>query len=472
MALASLLSRAVRSAWVGLVVLALGLTGTMVWALSTKRLYRSEAVIVYERGVQTGALSAEESPRQISTRILDMMTARHRLEGLIKSMKLYPVIVEQRNVVEAIEEMRKHISVGGREGYTYRTSFDGDSRETAQKVLDTLVKGVVEEENQRRIKDAEETRKFIDTERKRADEDLKGKEAALATFLSAHPGLAGDSAAPGATTRAKTREQDSAMGGEITQLEMQRAQLEDAIANALRKPGGGVSDLGADPVLVAARARAHSELESAQTNLAEKEAHFTNEHPDVKAAKRRLADAEAAVRRAEAAVVASKASTPGPHLADDGGSVGSLRRALAAVSTQIAALRARNTGTRIDGNGKSTVDIDTEWLRLDRALKEARDRQMQLESKQFQVQLAATLMAEGQGGRLVIADPPFRPLRPVAGGRFKIALVGGAMSLMLALLAVSVLAAFDDRLYGARDIQRVVNDEIVVVVPRLTDKGG
>ena len=84
----------------------------------------------------------------------------------------------------------------------------------------------------------------------------------------------------------------------------------------------------------------------------------------------------------------------------------------------------------------------------------------------------ATLVAGGQGGRLVIADPPFRPLRPVAGGRFKIVLVGGAMSLFLALLAVSALAAFDDRLYGARDIERVVDDPIVVVVPKLTEKGG
>src|SRR5262249_46302227 len=110
-ALASLVSRAFRSAWVGLVVLALGLTGTMIWALSTKRLYRSEAVVVFERGVQTGALGGpEDSPRQIAARVLDMMTARHRLERLVKSMKLYPSIVEQRNIVEAIDEMRKHIS--------------------------------------------------------------------------------------------------------------------------------------------------------------------------------------------------------------------------------------------------------------------------------------------------------------------------------------------------------------------------
>jgi hypothetical protein len=120
----------------------------------------------------------------------------------------------------------------------------------------------------------------------------------------------------------------------------------------------------------------------------------------------------------------------------------------------------------------SVVAIDTEWTRLNRNVSEARERQTQLESKQFQAELVATLAAGGQGGRLVIADPPFRPMRPIAGGRFKIAIVGAVASLLLALLAIGLMAAFDDRLYGARDVERIVHDGIVVVVPRLTGKGG
>src|SRR5690348_5349348 len=128
LAVMSLVSRGIRSMWVGGIVLALGLAATAVWALSTKWLYRSEAVIVYERGVQSGSLGVtDDSPRQVATRLFDMLTSRRRLEGLVKQWKLYPAIVEQRNVVEAVEEMRKHINMNGREGYTYRVSFDGDT---------------------------------------------------------------------------------------------------------------------------------------------------------------------------------------------------------------------------------------------------------------------------------------------------------------------------------------------------------
>jgi hypothetical protein len=72
----------------------------------------------------------------------------------------------------------------------------------------------------------------------------------------------------------------------------------------------------------------------------------------------------------------------------------------------------------------------------------------------------------------VIADAPFKPISPVAGGRFKIFLMGAIGSCLLAALALAIAAALDDRLYGARDLQGVVGDGIVVVVPRLPAKEG
>ena len=141
---------------------------------------------------------------------------------------------------------------------------------------------------------------------------------------------------------------------------------------------------------------------------------------------------------------------------------------------QIASLKSRSV-PHVDepkGSGTSSVAIDTEWTRLNRAWSEARERQMQIEGRQFQAELMATLAAGGQGGRLVVIDPPFRPVKPITGGRFKIALVGLLGSVFLSLLTVVLFAAFDDRLYGERDVQRVVRDGIVVVIPKLAGKSG
>src|SRR5262249_60828993 len=102
-------------------------------------LCRAEAVLLSERGVQSsqvGSSGESDSPRQVGLRIQDMMLSRPRLEAAVREMKLYPAIVSERSVVDAIEEMRKHVTVGIRDGYAFRISYDAESRELAQKVLD------------------------------------------------------------------------------------------------------------------------------------------------------------------------------------------------------------------------------------------------------------------------------------------------------------------------------------------------
>jgi uncharacterized protein involved in exopolysaccharide biosynthesis len=487
----SLVLRAVRAAWVGAIVLAAGLAVTAGWTLSAKRLYRSEAVFLYERGVSSASVGAGgegDSPRQVGTRLQDMLVSRQRLDALIKQMKLYPRIADHRGQIEAIEEMRKHINLAIRDGYTFKASYDSENRELAQSVLDALVKGVAEDDGQRRLREAEETKEFLNAERKQADEALKTKESALSGFLAQHPQLAAETGTTGASTggiiRAADRDRASSGngGGEIASLELQAAQLEEALASAGQSaPGLPPAEPGADPVLVAARARAATELQNAQRDLADKQARYTNEHPDVKTALRHVADAEATLRRTEQLLAehhkSAAASAPAAAVAAESGdaSIGraaALRRALAAVRSQIAAVKSRTSApAEVPKSVPSLVSIDTEWTRLTRDVAEARERQAQLEVRQFQAQLVATLASAGQGARVVVADPPYRPTRPISGERSKIALVGGVASLLLALLAVALVGAFDDRLYGAHDVDRVVGDTVVIVVPRLQRKG-
>jgi len=474
--IASIVPRFARTGWVGAITLAIGLIVTTVWTLSTKRLYRSEAVVVFERGVQAGGLGREaESSRAIATRLTDMLTSRQRLDRLISEMHLYHDVLEKRGVVDAIDEMRKHIGVNTNEGYTYRVSFHGETREGARNVLQRLLDEVIAEDTKRRTREAEETMRFLDAERAQADDDLKKKEGALAEFLTRHPQLAveaGGAASAGGLIRAAERDRAGAGGGEVASLEMQAAQLEESLAAAgVRHVGGAALAPPIDPQLTAAHIRAQTEVQLAQHDLAEKQLHLTNEHPDVKQAQRRLAAAEAAERRAAAAITAWR--PPAPSAIDTGGAdepnnarVNALRHALAAVRQQIAALKGRTAPrAELPKAAGSVVAIDTDWTRLNREVTEARDRQNQLEGRQFQAQLAATLTAAGQGGALMVIDPPFRPMRPSAGGRLKIALVGAAASLLLALLAMAGLAAFDDRLYAARDIEAVMGDGFVVVIP-------
>ena len=192
---ASIAPRFLRGAWAGAIALAVGLAATAGAAISTTRLYRSEAVLVFERGVQAGIGQDGDSSRGVTGRLNEMLNSRQRLESLIKEMKLYKRVLDQRGQVEAVEEMRRRIKLSNREGYTYRVSYDGESRDLAKDVLTRLTTSVVEEDNKRRNQEAEEARRFLDAERKQADEDLKQKEKGLAEFLIKHPQLAAEAGA-------------------------------------------------------------------------------------------------------------------------------------------------------------------------------------------------------------------------------------------------------------------------------------
>jgi len=475
----SLLRRARRLWWVGSAGLALGALGTLLAVLSVKRTYRSEAVILYDRGLHSSPLPITlepELPRVVALRLQDALMSRKRLEGLIRELKLYPNIVEQRGMVEAVDEMRLHIGFSGKEGFTFKLSFDANDRETAQTVANKLCQSLIDEDAKARQDDAMATKKFTEAEKLRVHADLKVKETALAEFLSKHPTLASEaslaSVSAGGTIRAANRGDRSA---EIVSLELQAAQLEQMLrasntVDTTVKVNGRETTV--DPALMEARARAMAALSAARRDLGEKQQRFTNEHPDVKVALGHVADAEAELKRAEAAVAgaatatASGAKIPDRGVSDEGGGrADSIRRALSGVRSQIAAINAAKGDVRPE-SGKDMVAVDTEFTRLARDVAEARERGQQLDSRDFQAQLLATLSATGRIGRILVVDPAFRPSRPIAGSRSKVALGGMAAAVGVALLALLGAAAFDRRLFASWDVRQVVGDDrFVVVIP-------
>lgn len=479
--------RVFRSKRLGLLVFVLGLGVTGVVVFFAKRQYKSETVIFYDRGVRAGTVTGgnePESPHQVSLRVNEMLLSRQRLQKAIEDFNLYPAIVSEHGHVEAVDEMKRYLKFSARDGYTYNISFIADSRDGAQKALAGLAKGIVDEDAAARRREAESAKKFLDVEKARADDELKKRETALGSFLASHPQLAAESATV-ATAGGSIRAADRAASGsgDVVALELQASQLEEMIASgSTAKQASSAVAAAIDPGIVGAKARAEAAAIAARKDLADRRATFTDEHPDVKNAQRRVAEAEADLRRASGALASATAALPPPPspdspmpAADDSAAVGqrssSLRRALSAVRAQIAAVRNRSAPkNEITRTGQGTVAVDTEWTRLSRDVAEARERQEQLESKQFQASLLATLASTGEAGRLVVIEPAFRPMRPVAGRRATYAGLGLVGSLGLALLVMVVMALFDERLYSSGDIRRIVIDPFIVVVPPMSTR--
>jgi len=458
--------------WIGTAVFVLGLIATGARVIATQRLYRAEALVIYEPGVLPPETDA---PREAGPHLTQMLTARPRLEALIEEMRLYPALVSRRGLGAGADEMRDDVRVAARDGTSFAVSYDAADPEQARAVLTRLVNGVVDDDTERRQQQAEAARQALDLERQKAEADLAVKQARLSDFSAKHPAA---KSAP--ATNDRDRGADSA--AEAAALELRAAELEAMLAHPAAREAAPALDPAvvagatrrADPAVVAARAKIAEQLLADERELDEKQTRLPGQHPEIKAALRRVSDARAALRKADAAVAASAAAlaTPGAVARPGAGEqTASLRRALSAVRARIAALRAPHRPSPAAspaGPATGLSDADAALVAgLSRDLSAAREHRRQVEGQLFQAQLLSTLGAAGQGGGFLVSAQPHGPIKPVAGRRLKVGLVGGALSLVLALFAFLLAGRLDGHLHDPTDIARILGPKVVVVVPKL-----
>ena len=167
-------------------------------AMTVKRTYRSECVILVKPGIlvsDTGESPEAHSAKQ-SAKLKEALTLRSRLEGAIKKFKLYPKTVDQKGMLDAVDEMRPHVGFRARDGGTYVVSFDsteGDGQNTQDLVRDVtqyLAEQLIEEYATGNLGDLKMRADFLQKEQSKAEADLEQATQLLTVFLSQHPEFA------------------------------------------------------------------------------------------------------------------------------------------------------------------------------------------------------------------------------------------------------------------------------------------
>jgi hypothetical protein len=453
-------------------VLAAGgvLTGLLLFLLVPR--YRSETVILYREGLRSsyfGQDRREEETRSLALRLRELILARPRLKQLIDENGLYGEVVKKQGYVEATDQMRQRIAFRYREGDTFDLTFEAAEPAVAQRVTAQLAASLVEEVTRGRAVRAEEAKDFLESERKRNEEELANKERERVGFLTKHPEFALD-----AQDRGKAEKKGI---GKVTADPMVLA-LEREAAR-LRKRLGAKS---VPSQLLAAKAEAEAELKAAQRELTAKQGQFLEEHPDVRAARSRAHAAELRYQRAIDALTGKSGETAGSSdpvgpAADEPGHE-ELRGQLAKLDQELRVQRARRLRTKTAAGGEDVgsaqwiVALETEWARLNREVNEARDRADQLQDHEFKAKMVASSEVSGRAAQAIIVDPAFLPVRPAFADRRRIVVYGGLASIVLALLVAFAFATLDEHIYHPIDLRRLgVGAPLLVVVPASPSRG-
>ena len=458
-------------------IIALGLIAGVGFAVLRKPTYRSETIVIYRQGVRLNEERGGVS-LTLGARLEEMLKARGRLEGLIEELSLYEKMKREKGVSDAIEEFRKDIQFKARSTDTFAIAFRGPDPEAVQRVTARLAQTLIEENQRLRVEQAKVQTEFLAAEKLRAESELKAKEQGLATFLSEHPEFAMDqnASASGVAVRAREREaaKDGLRDSSLDALRRQSQRLDAAISGETSVYS--TSESPADPEAEAARASAEGALSSARSDLNAKKSTLTDQHPDVMAAKARVAEAEKNLRTAEEKVAASRLSnaTKSSAKLDPEAAKQKLRDNKRKIDAEIAGREKASKGEKdaappANEEASSIVGLETNWARLSRDVTEARDQMNELERNYFRAQIEASSSLGGYSDQVVVLDPAFMPTRPEPPGKSLIVIIAGGLSLVLALIVALLRALLDRRIYEEADLARFA--PILAVVPRAGRRG-
>lgn len=352
-----------------------------------------------------------------------------------------------------IDSLMKAIRVQSEGGNVYNVSYRDTDAGRATRLVAAFVKTFSSASEGDKRRDSEEARRFIDTEIGAYEQKLAAAENALKDFKLKNFGVTG---VPGQDYFVRI----SALQDEIAKLRLELSAAEQS-REALKRELATEPDQLPPEALAAQAPQAPTELETRieglRRQLDELMRRYTDEHPDVAATRRSLAQAEAQ-RRAEIEAKARAAGTKGSaatnpvfqririSLAEAEATVASLASRLATQQARLDQVRA--TASRVP-------QVEAELAQLNRDYDIIRKNYEALVARRESASLGVKIDEKSSLAEFRLIDPPRAGTMPVLPNRISLAFLGLLVAIA-AGLAAAVLRARSrpvvDSLKGLREL--------------------
>jgi uncharacterized protein involved in exopolysaccharide biosynthesis len=455
---------------------------SLAFALIRPKNFQSYAVLFYQERIRSSLLSnrEEQVQRNIGDRYRELLLARGQLAQIINDPLLNP-FPDEADVELAIDKIREKVRFEARGANAFRITYTDTDPDRAKRVADKLTKLLQDKDEFLRKDQARVTVAFALKQKEEAGIELSKVELALAEFLAKHPEFAqeatqataaGSFAGEGASIRAVQNQKSTAKSenARLYALERQRQRIQarlDAPPDAppIRVPAPQTPEkIAAEGAVGDARTR----LASANRELEKALYQYTDQHPAVVRARQRIAESQAELKRAQAAVPPDVETTIAPATEADRNK---LKQELARLESSIAEEQKRG-----NNKGPSAADVTTNWVvqletehaTLRRTVTEARERVEALSDSVFRAQMDANQKLADTGAVLSVVDPAFRPVKPSGPGKTLIVLAGLVLFITLGGGLAVGLAVIDDRVYRRTDLEELGIAVLAVIPPRET----
>lgn len=429
---------------VGWVVCLLGWAG--VYAIpnqfdSSARIYADADAIL---GTLLRGIAIDSSPAGQVEVLQRTLLSAPNLEKVILNTELDKRVNGSTERQQLVTRLAKDIRITPQTRNLFTIEYRDRDPRVAQQVVQATLTLFLEAATNTDRQQMDGARAFIQQQIASYEVQLRQAERRRAEFQARYIDLLPSEALGGASKLEAARTRLNQVQGELQDAQMRRrltqAQLEQAtpVLAAPEARGGVVTD----PAVA-----------EAQRNLRELQLRYTDQHPDVQAARRALAAARSSGGGGTRAIGSSSAPRANPLYEE-------LRVRLVDVDTQIASLQrqekaGREEVERLDGVARAEPELQAQFLNLDRDYNVLRKNYEELLARREALTIAGAARDSSDRVRLEVIDPPTLANRPASPNR-PLLLTGVLVAgLGAGIFVALVFSTLDQGFYTAQDLRKL-----------------
>jgi len=410
----------------------------------------------------------------LSARLASMkeqILSRSRIQPIIERFDLYGG--NKATMDDRIDMTRKAIGINpirseqahGMPGFFI--SFKAKDARTAQQVCGEITSLFVSANLNAREESAVGTTDFLAQQVEEAKRELDDQDAKLADFQSKNLGrLPGQEASNSNTLQALTTQLDAATQA-ISRLQQEDTFIEAMIAQQTQ------NSAHTDPATGTSLEALKAQLKEAAAQEKELETHYTSDHPDVVAIRRRVASLRAEIARdsAEPAKADSAQKSPdSPQLQQLKAQLRAVRQSMA--SAKAGQARIEQQVRAYEAKIEASPMIEQDYKMVTRDHETALQFYNTLLAKKNESSMATALEHRQQGEQFRVMDAPNLPDSPTFPNRRIFAGGGFLAGLFLGLMITALLEYRDTSLRNERDVWAFTKLPTLAVISIVDDLAG
>jgi polysaccharide chain length determinant protein (PEP-CTERM system associated) len=462
-----------RRRWIGLAVAWLcAIVGAAVVLRVPDRYEATSRIYVDTQSVLKpllNGLAVQPDVNQQVAMLARTLITRPNLEKLIRSADLSILVRNDRERDALIDTLTNEIKLtgGGRENL-FNVSFRDTDLNRAQRVVQSLTTMFVDSGLGGKRKDSEAARRFIDEQIKSYERKLEEAEGRLKEFKLRNMNLMGSGKDYFA--------QMSTLSEEVARVRLEWRAAEQSRDSLKRELAGEAPILLTDPTTLGSHSgmpELDSRLELLHKQLDDQLRRFTDEHPDVVASRRLIAQLEA--QRKQELEARSKA----PNASRNGLSTATnpvfqrIKVSLAEAEANVASLRGRLSElegrlARLRAEAVRVPQVEAEFAQLNRDYDVLRKNYDGLVTRRESASISEDVDATTQLADFKVIDPPRVSPKPVFPNRASLAPLALIAALGFGAFASFALAQLFPTIDSARVLREIGQRPVLGIVSMRT----